>query len=53
VQPFEILDGLGSMASDERLFELSWRLKAQGYRDRAAENLKLAENAQTPNVRER
>ena len=41
------------MANEERLVDLSWRLEAQGYRDRAAENLKLAENAQTPDERER
>jgi hypothetical protein len=41
------------MADEERLVDLARRLEAQGYRDRAAENLKLAEEAQTPDVRER
>jgi hypothetical protein len=41
------------MANEERLIDLGWRLEAQGYRDRAAENLKLAEKAQTPDERER
>ena len=41
------------MADEERLADLARRLEAQGYRDRATENLKLAENAKTPDVRER
>jgi t-SNARE complex subunit (syntaxin) len=53
VQPFAIFDGWAGMADEERLADLARRLEAQGYRDRAAENLKLAENAQSPDVRER
>ena len=41
------------MADEERLADLARQLEAQGYRDRAAENLKLAENAKAPDVRER
>jgi hypothetical protein len=41
------------MAHEERLADLARRLEAQGYRDRAAENFKLAENAQSLDVRER
>jgi len=41
------------VGDDERLLDLERRLEAQGYRDRAAENFKLAENAQVPEVRER
>ena len=41
------------MENEERLIALGWRLEALEYRDRAAENLKLAEDAQTSDVRER
>ena len=41
------------MAKEERLVDLARPLEAQGYRDCATEYLKLAENAQTPDVRER
>ena len=41
------------MADEERLADLARQLEAQGYRDRATENLKLAENAKAPDVRER
>ena len=37
----------------KKLVDLARRLDVLGYRDRAAENLKLAENAQIPEVRER
>jgi len=41
------------VGDDERVVDLERRLEVQSYRDRAAENLKLAENAQIPEVRER
>jgi len=37
----------------KKLVDLARRLDVLEYRDRAAQNLKLAENAQIPEVRER